>query len=564
MASSSPFYSLLKTNYVPSDAEIREIRMLISRRQAVLDDIDQQMNILGRQSWQLLGDKLAEMDFISDHLALLSPIKRAPDDILSSIFVAAVEKRRRKGPQGLVSFRQAMTLSHVCKRWRAVSIGTKRLWRYLEIHIPEYSPYRDDWRVKLGKLESMVRTSIARSAGYPLCIEVEGCIKGYAVSTWSSDMERESIREDLRCLEGLVEVLLESTARWRDMLFRFTLPLLDTPLRRLILVQPSENAILRNIELDFHVVLSDSEPDMLHDPLEVWQTKWMHGGPSILMHDSIRKLNLNWVMQDITTMAVNWPSLTHLAFRGYHRLVASSLHFGPNEALKLLKLCPNLVTCSIPMESTPPVVATESITVAFLEELTITPHSYDIPTNFASFALLPSLCKLAINEGSGPECIPHDYEESGVAHFVERFGNQLTDVKLYTPTLTPTGLDHCLRCLTNAVRLELHSNPPSGRHRNLPGAATLNPQMFARITGPEYKSDTGGHLVEVPVLPKLEVIALNCGHYGREELVLDALVDFVAARRREGGRIRDRVPTESGIRRLNPRTPSRSPEVTSS
>ncbi|RXW11231.1 hypothetical protein EST38_g14624 [Candolleomyces aberdarensis] len=328
-------------------------------------------------------------------------------------------------------------------------------------------------------------------------------------------MEKGCMREELRYLEGLVEILLASTARWKEVLFRFTLPFVDTPLRRLMLVQPSENAILRKVELEIHVALSYSEPEMPHDPLELWQTDWMHGGPSILMHDSIRMLHLNWLMQDITNMAVNWPSLTHLEFRGYHDIIAPSLHFGPNEALKLLKLCRNLLTCSIPMECNPPVVATEPITVAFLEELSITPRSYDIPTNFASLVIFPSLRKLAINEGSGPDCIPHDHGESGIAHFIERFGDQLTDVKLHTPTFTPTGLDHCLRHLTNVVRLELHSNPPCGYYRNLPDAATLTPQMFARIT-PGYESRSRGHLVEVPVLPKLEVVAFRfCG--GKEK-----------------------------------------------
>ncbi|KAJ2922158.1 hypothetical protein H1R20_g14931, partial [Candolleomyces eurysporus] len=541
MSSSSPFHSHLKTNYVPSDVEIPEIRAFISTRQAVLDKIDQQIKDLELQPEDLEGRRRAELEFIGDHLALLSPIKRVPDDILSSILVTAVEERTRSF-QGLVSFRKAMAFSHVCTRWREVSIGTKPLWRYLDIRIPKYPPYKDDWRVQLGRLESMVRTSIARSAGYPLCIEVEGCIDRYAVSTWNSPMEKECMREELRYLEGLVEILLESKARWREVLFCFTLPFVDTPLRQLILVQPSKNAILQNVELDFHLVLSHSEQEMPQESLELWQTDWMHGGPSILMHDSIRKLNLNWVMQDITTMAVNWPSLTHLAFRGYHDIVASSLHFGPNEALRLLKLCPNLVTCSIPMEPTPPIVATEPITVAFLEELSITPHSYDIPTNFASLVVLPSLRKLAINEGSGPDCIPHDHGESGIAHFLERFGNQLTDVKLHTPTFTPAGLDHCLRHLTNVVRLELHSNPPCGYYYNLSDAATLTPQMFANIT-PGHESHSGGNLVEVPVLPKLETVAFRCEYpYHCDDPVLDALIDFVAARRRDG--------REPGIARL--------------
>ncbi|KAJ2934891.1 hypothetical protein H1R20_g2322, partial [Candolleomyces eurysporus] len=170
--------------------------------------------------------------------------------------------------------------------------------------------------------------------------------------------------------------------------------------------------------------------------------------------------------------------------------------------------------------------------MAFLEEFSITPFAYDIPRDFAPLVVLPSLRKLVIHQGEEYIWVPHNYEGSGIAQFIQRFGDQLTDVTLYIHALTPTGLDHCLQHLTNVIRLELCSEyfPPNW------ACAVLTPQLFARLT-PEYESHTGGHLLNVPVLPKLEGVAFRFG-FGDEELLLDALVDFVAARRREGDIVR--------------------------
>ncbi len=74
----------------------------------------------------------ASQDRIS---ALLHPIRRAPDDILKMIFEHTVA-----GPSGTTSrllrlkLKQAMALSAVCGRWRAVAIETPRLWNQVFIN----------------------------------------------------------------------------------------------------------------------------------------------------------------------------------------------------------------------------------------------------------------------------------------------------------------------------------------------------------------------------------------------------------------------------------------------
>ncbi|KAJ2920898.1 hypothetical protein H1R20_g16197, partial [Candolleomyces eurysporus] len=545
----SSFSQHLKTNYSPSDIELLEIRTIISSRQLVLKEIDHQVQHLELQLRTLRAGRDAEREFIEDHFALLSPIRRVPDDVLAFILLTAAEPDQggdepNQSRMALVPFRisSAMKFSHVCKHWRALSIGTKPLWRNIDIHIPSYpsccpsfllpripwANVRSDWKTQLRKLESMARTCIARSAGYPLCIKVIDDCHRCLFPESSAAPHRDDIAEDLRDLEGLVDLLLESAVQWKGALFSITIPFVDTPLRRLLLIQPTDNSILQNVELNIRVFPLRSGPGMPQNPLEPWQTDWMQGKPSILMHDSIRALDLNRVTQDITKMAMNWTSLTHLAFEGCDRTVAPSAHFGASEAFKLLSLCSNLITCRIPLDLDPPFFASESITLPFLEELSLTPYSHNIPIGFASHLVLPSLRKLEIEQGLDYECIPHEYEQSGVAQFFQYFGNQLIDAKLYIPVLTPTALHRSLRHLPNVIRLELHSDWSSYSERN---HATLSVEMMTLLT-PRYDlSSSNGHAVESPILPSMEVFACSPGY---NELDVDALVDFVAARRTDG------------------------------
>lgn len=58
-----------------------------------------------------------------------SPIAQCPQDILTCIFDAAIEIM-----EGNDEFVTATALSHVCKRWRDISIYMPRLWRDIEIY----------------------------------------------------------------------------------------------------------------------------------------------------------------------------------------------------------------------------------------------------------------------------------------------------------------------------------------------------------------------------------------------------------------------------------------------
>jgi hypothetical protein len=88
----------------------------------VLEKIQSELQVAKAQmeSWKELA---VSTDLETQQLqALLQPILRYPDDHLRLIFEEYVAASKKP-------FRAAITLSHVCQRWRNVAISTPTLWK---------------------------------------------------------------------------------------------------------------------------------------------------------------------------------------------------------------------------------------------------------------------------------------------------------------------------------------------------------------------------------------------------------------------------------------------------
>ncbi|KAJ7073041.1 hypothetical protein C8F01DRAFT_1045892 [Mycena amicta] len=120
----SPFIDMLHTNIVPSEAQCDEIRA-----------------------------------YIDAHLALLSPMRRVPDDILRSIFVAV--RDLQLGPPTFATKYAPMIFLHICQRWREVALTTPHLWT--AIPVPFLVANR-----KFRAVKSRIVSSLERSGIVPL------------------------------------------------------------------------------------------------------------------------------------------------------------------------------------------------------------------------------------------------------------------------------------------------------------------------------------------------------------------------------------------------------------
>ncbi|KAJ7439218.1 hypothetical protein FB451DRAFT_1570050 [Mycena latifolia] len=111
MIVNSTFASKLNTNYVPSDAEVEQIR-------------NEVMN-------KLIAEHAALEAEIKEHNVLLSPIRRIPQNILERIFVACLPTTHN----AIISAREApLLLGHICSYWRSVAHSMPVLWT--SIYIP--------------------------------------------------------------------------------------------------------------------------------------------------------------------------------------------------------------------------------------------------------------------------------------------------------------------------------------------------------------------------------------------------------------------------------------------
>ncbi|KAJ7255834.1 hypothetical protein B0H12DRAFT_960797, partial [Mycena haematopus] len=157
----SPFENILRTNAVPSDAECDSIRNLLEGSLKDLADVSEEIKRL-----QSLMDEAAHkrerlQQFIDAHLALLSPVRRLPDDIVRSVLTATLPST---GNATISSDEAPLLLCRVCKSWRALALSTPQLWASLHIVVPPLS--------KFERLLTLITTWLKRSGSVPLDISV--------------------------------------------------------------------------------------------------------------------------------------------------------------------------------------------------------------------------------------------------------------------------------------------------------------------------------------------------------------------------------------------------------
>ncbi|KAJ2915549.1 hypothetical protein MD484_g4884, partial [Candolleomyces efflorescens] len=497
---SSPFSHYFNTNYVPSDHEIVTIRELISRGKMIMDDVKRRKEELQHEWRELKKSWEVQKREVEGHKALLSPIKRIPRDILSSIFLAAVEGRPDR-PQRISARHPAVVISHVCQYWRNFAISTKLLWCNLYIEVPLCQSLRLHklrWSAKVTKLVDMVQVWISRSDDCHLSVSLtDGITPGcghYIEQSFSQGSE----------FDQLVDTLVASSSRWKSLKLNIFIPrtqLPSFPTIRLLTLPPQTTPILT--ELLLYCDVEESQDINL-----ISQT--LIAGSSILSTPTLRSLTIGpRTLFDIVRTPVVWSNLEHLDFGGYPS--RSPHRFEVQAALTVLAECSNLVTCNLTLDDTtlPVAVVRRPIELPKLRKLVFLPYESHLPRGFAQSLILPSLRELEVKTGYS-ECTPRTHHESGLFEFCDRFGSTLERVTFCYLALTQQALLHCLKCLPNVTSLGLVS---IGR---------LTPQVDV-----------------LPLCPKIRAFRFQAF---QRDLAEEALLDFVAARRRG-----DRVMMASGF-----------------
>ncbi|KAJ6583997.1 hypothetical protein DFH09DRAFT_1144003 [Mycena vulgaris] len=131
----STFSSKLDTNYVPSDAEVEEIQTALTEPFRQLSLLDERIAQLQAAVNELLAERATLKDEIDRYRALISPVRRIPQDVLEGIFFACLPTHHNS----LINAREApLLLGHICSYWRCVAHSMPTLWASL--HIPYINP----------------------------------------------------------------------------------------------------------------------------------------------------------------------------------------------------------------------------------------------------------------------------------------------------------------------------------------------------------------------------------------------------------------------------------------
>ncbi|KAF5332452.1 hypothetical protein D9611_005447 [Ephemerocybe angulata] len=586
----SPFAHHIHTNYVPSDSETNQIKALIQTRQQVIDNIDSELEELLARVNGLYGLRDEHCTYIHEHYALISPVRRLPDDILSAIFQTVCQDRpspKTASPEYYVSTEArtqilppAVTISHICRHWRALSLNMPYLWAWIpRLNMPGYpvlpgpgfptsradlTPDAKDvhewnvarWRERCQSQLSLYDTHISRSGECTLDIS-------FAASTPN---HLDHGFEDVSRQQGeYVRALLKSSDRWRNIDLDLTVASLMSPLLRFLEIPPSRTPLLKGLHLGLSLRIDVGHP-----------TRTKELATSILSESSLTRasqitcLSLAMSSPDVKQLPVSWSGLTDLTISATSQsYIDFNTHFGWSTAVSTLAECPNLRTCTLTFQreptmqawqlsrpsvpflrapsSRPPTPPPPAI-LPYLEELNL--RGVAQPPGLASSLTLPALRRLSAIFTHSKAALP---EESGLLEWVRLYGTQLTHVAFDYLSLTREALVQCLQGLPNIVSLTM-----LGHLAEYIGPLDLHARMLESVSEPQEAIRPSANL-SIPVLMGLTPKSNKseetegagdcwCPRLERLECVMvlsdlneQGFVDFIASRRKRSGSAIDHV-----------------------
>ncbi|KAJ2930328.1 hypothetical protein H1R20_g6785, partial [Candolleomyces eurysporus] len=565
MPSASPFSQHLHTNHVPSSIEINHLRSLVDERQKLVDALDREITALTKRR-----DEHAT--FVKEHSALLSPIRRVPNDILSLIFLACLPNNSpARRLTKLSGYHPALVVSHVCHRWRELSFNTPLLWNVIDIHIPrplDPREYRIDdamaqWEGQMQAIYEMTQLWISRSASCPLTVSFSG---GLSFTSYANFAEKtiSTARQKMSCI---VDAICDVSNRWKSAYLSVEMGNHDLAITRFFRIPPENLPILDNLLVNIFF----TSPN-------VWAQSSVLGmtiGGGLIKAPSLRRLAVGRLWVSPLLLPVDWSKITEISLgpRAYSP--------DPSLPLSLLALCLNLTRCSLTFEApslitTNPVMNPAAISFGtpqpqgvaanwgprLLPKLrTLEIWGAEPPVWFAHFLNLPSLRELFL-------ICPVLQDQGGAIELIRRFGEGLTNVTLDPWCLTESQLLHVLERLPNVVSLRLVDDT-FWHQRRWQDPPVMLDSVLEKLT-PRYRHDDengdfgggGGSngVYGVCLCPALE--KFGCRFSSNVGFSEEAFVRFIASRRRGPRSSLSSRPDVSQLSSVVVASPSRKPDKT--
>ncbi|KAJ7780934.1 hypothetical protein B0H16DRAFT_1817220 [Mycena metata] len=157
VATQSPCSEFLRSNHLPTDAILSNVRREIAIAENGVEEIDQQVCGLKHVLDGLESRRRELQNFVATHKQVLAPIRTLPSEILYEIFLQYV-KHRQAG---------AWLLARVCRSWRETAISSPRLWNQIWIQTSSFGA-----SISGATIKSMLSLQLQRSAQAPLYISL--------------------------------------------------------------------------------------------------------------------------------------------------------------------------------------------------------------------------------------------------------------------------------------------------------------------------------------------------------------------------------------------------------
>ncbi|KAF8169279.1 hypothetical protein K438DRAFT_2024702 [Mycena galopus ATCC 62051] len=336
----------LGTNYVPTP---RERRTIEEHCQQSMEKIAEVSKII--QGSHALRSALQER--VDPYLALLSPVRAMPPEILQQIFVGCLPTRHNAIMHPSAS---PLLLGRVCSAWRTIALSTPELWSSVHVVVVPSSP-------EPAAVCELFRTWLQRSGNRPLSISV-------------FIPHGTGFEENLRTF---MNIILPLSPRWKS------LRLLQRSWPELLCKLSSED--VPSLEV-LQIADAGSDP---------------HAIQILSIAPNLRDLSLKSYRGDALIPPRQWDRITSLCLEARENF----FNLEAAQVLELIEQCANLCSCRLgfPVGAPPlPVVSTSAahqVTLLHLHTLSltadvITTSPFNI-VNFLAALVLPALCALDLS-----------------------------------------------------------------------------------------------------------------------------------------------------------------------
>ncbi|KAH6911023.1 hypothetical protein BKA70DRAFT_51137 [Coprinopsis sp. MPI-PUGE-AT-0042] len=551
------FKDQLKTNYVPSQDETAAIKKLIKAVEPQIDSLDAEIEALKQR-------RAIYASFVTDHRALISPIRYIPPDILRNVFSHCVPY---DAPERIMQSTEApLLLTQICCHWRDLALTTPTLWSTIFLKIPAPPQGRSYpgilprsimdvdvdieaaetseallaslagvWRRKVENLVTLATIWLSRAEGCLLTILFRDIdkIRAPGLPVHDGDFTKEPT-------SLLLSLICDRSSQWAQLDLRVTE---SSSSEETFFALPSSNAPhLRSIRVQW--VSRQSIFNFANPPAPQNSDTTAKPSLAIFKAPRLQHLYLDGYTGNFIDIPVAWSSLTELSFIGAHTLFSGPVTGSPaSDALALLQQCLNLVRCELhiseyytptPDVDTDPDAMSKHVLLPHLQRFVVSgPY-----LKFLGFLELPLLTSMSLSV-SLTHITPHQSAPPlSLRPLLVASGHSIQHLEFGAISVTVAEIVDSLKFAVGLTELTINMSdivPPSGLMSLLP-ALTPAGDMHVTPPPPFYKDEllvrltpSSNALAADPIIcPNLAILKLTLAD--PSDITTRALKNLVAHR----------------------------------